>query len=76
MASPAFHLPETLLPKVTRLGLDRLLLEPLPGAPLIQGNRLSRWRGETGVLEMSDILLVFLQDWRQRSIVLNFCVPI
>ena len=28
-------------------------------------------------MEMSDILLVFLQDWRQRSIVLlNFCIPI
>ena len=76
MASLALHLPDTLLnPKVTRLRLDRLLFEPLPRAPLIQGNMLSRQRWETGVMEMSD-LLDFFQVWRQRSFLLNFCIPV
>ena len=60
IASPALHLLDTILNlKVTWLRLDRLLLEPLPGAPLIQGNMLSRRRGETGVMEMSDLHYFF-----------------
>ena len=76
MASPALYLMDTLQnPKFTRLRLDRLLLKPLPGAPLIQGNMLSRWRGETGVMKLSNIH-DFLKGWRQRSFQLNFCVPV
>ena len=75
MASPAFHLLNTLLPKVTTLGLIRLLLEPLPGALLIQESTLSRRRGEIGFMEMSD-LHYFFQYWGERSFSLNFCSPV
>ena len=57
----ALHLLDKILNfGATWLGLDRLLLEPLSGAPQILGNRLSGWRGETGVIVESDFLLLLL----------------
>ena len=42
---------------------------------MIKGNRLGRWRGETGVMKLSDIH-AYLKGWRQRSFLLNFYIPV